>query len=291
VFFRSTGYPDVSVNLADSQGRPDLAPKPGERGTTEALVRGIAAEFAARGIDAGGFTANAGSTVLPGSGLSSSAAVEVLLGKIFDSLYGGGKLSPLEIAQIGQKAENNYFGKPSGLMDQVACASGGAVAIDFADSAAPRVTRINFDPAAWGFVLCVVNTRGSHADLTADYAAIPGEMKAVAAFFGREVLRDIDPAQVLSRVVELRKAAGDRAVLRALHFFSENGRVSSMENALERLAAASDRETGAAAMADYLDLVNQSGDSSWELLQNIYPSRNPAEGSAEQSMGLALALS
>jgi galactokinase len=234
----------------------------------------------------GGFSANAASTVLPGSGLSSSAAVEVLFGRIFDSLYGGGARSALELARIGQIAENTYFGKPCGLMDQTACASGGAVAIDFEDSAHPRVQQINFDLASAGYALCVVDTRGSHADLTEDYAAIPAEMKAVAAFFGKSVLRELDPKDVLTHAAEIRKAAGDRALLRAIHFFAENDRVDAMLAALERAKAA----TGKArqrAIFDYLGLVDQSGDSSWELLQNIYSPKN----SGAQGIALALAIS
>jgi galactokinase len=281
VFYRSAAYPDVKVDLSD------LSPQETERGSTEALVRGIAAGFTARGIKVGGFSANAASTVLPGSGLSSSAAVEVLLGRIFDNLYGGGNYPALEIARIGQQAENDYFGKPCGLMDQIACASGGTVAVDFAAAAGPAVRRINFDLAAAGYTLCVVNTRGSHADLTADYAAIPGEMKAVAAFFGRAMLRDLDRETVLAQAAELRKAAGDRALLRALHFYDENERVDAMTEALGRMDAATDLETRRQALFDYLDLVNESGDSSWELLQNIYSPRR----SEEQGIGLALALS
>jgi galactokinase len=280
VFFRSTGYPDVVVDLSD------LSPREGEKGTTEALVRGIAAEFTARGTPVGGFTANAASTVLPGSGLSSSAAVEVLFGRIFDCLYGGGTRSALEIALIGQKAENSYFGKPCGLMDQTACASGGAVAIDFGDILNPRIRRIDFDPGAGGYALCVVDTGGSHADLTPDYAAIPSEMKAVAAVFGGTALREIDEDAVLSRAVEIRRTAGDRALLRSLHFFSENRRVDAMLAALEKMNAAPGGAAKKAALNEYLDLVNKSGDSSWELLQNVYSPKNP--GGQGLSLGLAL---
>jgi galactokinase len=280
VIFRSTGYPDVVVDLSG------LAVKSEERGTTESLVRGIAAEFSARGTAVGGFTANAASTVLAGSGLSSSAAVEVLIGRIFDNFYGGGKRSALEIARIGQRAENLYFGKPSGLMDQAACASGGAVAIDFADAADVRVQRINFDLAAAGYALCVVNTRGSHADLTPDYAAIPEEMKGVARFFNKSVLRELDAGQVSAKITELRKALGDRAVLRAFHFFDENRRVDAMREALEKMDAALYPEEKQQALGTYLDLVNESGDSSMNLLQNIYSPQNPRE----QGISLALSL-
>ena len=286
VFFRSAGYPDVSVHLAKADGAPDLEPKPEETGTTESLVRGIAAELARRGVAVGGFSANAASTVLPGSGLSSSAAVEVLLGRIFDNLYGGGKRAALELAQIGQIAENRYFGKPCGLMDQTACASGGAVAIDFEDPAKPKVRRINFDLAAAGYALCVVDTQGSHADLTPDYAAIPGEMKAVAAFFGKTVLRELDLREVLAHAAAFRKALGDRALLRAIHFFTENRRVDAMLAALEAANRAKGGSAQIQGISNFLDLVNQSGDSSWELLQNIYSSKNPKE----QGIATALAL-
>jgi galactokinase len=287
VFFRSASYSDVTVGLSDSSGSPDLRPRTAEQGTTEALVRGIAAELVRRGGGIGGFSANAASTVLPGSGLSSSAAVEVLFGRVFDCLYGDGKRSALEIAQIGQIAENEFFGKPCGLMDQAACASGGAVAIDFADAARPQVRHINFDLAAAGYALCVVNTRGSHADLTPDYAAIPGELKAAAAFFGKSVLAELDRETVLAGAADLRKAAGDRALLRALHFFDENERVDAMSAALLDMDAAAGTEAKQRALNHYLELVNQSGDSSWELLQNVYSPRGPEA----QGVSVALALS
>ncbi|GHV70741.1 galactokinase [Spirochaetia bacterium] len=272
VFYRSQNYPDVEIDLSD------LSPRPAEKGATEALIRGIAAEMAARGIEVKGFAASGNSTVLPGSGLSSSAAVEVLVGRIFDSLCGDGRRSALELAQIGQKAENIYFGKPCGLMDQTACAAGGAVAIDFADPQKPLVREIQFDPEAAGYALCVVNTRGSHADLTPDYAAIPGEMKAAAAFFGKEVLREVDPEVFADRIAELRKKTGDRAVLRTIHFIEENARVKAMENCLVAITPEN--------MNRYLALVNESGNSSWELLQNVYSPRDPAA----QGLSLALAM-
>jgi len=281
VFFRSVGFPDVTVNLDDSQGRPDLSPKKGEEGTTEALVRGIASEFAKRGT-IGGFCANASSTVLQGSGLSSSAALEVLVAKIFDCLYQGGKRSALELAQISQKAENDFFGKPCGLMDQAASACGGAAFIDFADPGAPLLKKIPFDPLAGGFALCVVNTRGNHANLTPDYAAIPREMKEVARFFGKEFLRELDLSQVLSAAPEIRKAAGDRALLRAIHFFNEDRRAAEMAALLERAGGGPP-----SAMPEFLELVNESGNSSWELLQNIYSPGAPRE----QGLSLALAVS
>jgi galactokinase len=286
VFFRSSNFPDVKVRLTDSSGAPDLQPKPAERGTTEALIRGIAAVFAAAGSAIGGFSANAASNVLPGSGLSSSAALETLLCRIFDSLYGEGKRSPLEIAQTGKFAENAYFGKPCGLMDQIACATGGAVAIDFKDEAHPEIKRVTLDLAAVGYILCVVNTGGSHANLTADYASIPAEMKAVAALFGKSVLSELGKETVLSRAAEVRKALGDRALLRALHFFDENKRVEAMTAALEEMGNAVTSAAKQQALFSYLDLVNESGDSSWELLQNVYSPSQPET----QGVGAALAL-
>jgi len=287
VFFRSTGYPDVKTRLTDSSGAPDLKPKAEEQGMTEALVRGIASEFYSRGSEAGGFSANAESTVLPGSGLSSSAAAEVLIGRIFDCLYGEGKRTSLEIAQIGQIAENQFFGKPCGLMDQTACATGGAVAINFADAARPEVRQINFDLAAAGYALCVVNTHGSHADLTPDYASVPVEMKKAASFLGKSVLGELDKETVLAHAADIRKNCGDRALLRALHFFDENARVDAMAAVLTEM----DKAAGAAekqnVLGRYLDLVNESGDSSWELLQNVYSPRRPEA----QGISVALALS
>jgi len=277
VFFRSAGFPDVTVNLDSGGGMPDLLPKPEEAGTSEALVRGIASEFAKRG-EIGGFSANASSTVLQGSGLSSSAALEVLIAKIFDSLYQGGKRSALELAQIGQKAENDYFGKPCGLMDQAASAYGGAISIDFADPASVLVKKIRFDPLALGFALCVVNTRGNHANLTPDYAAVPKEMGEVARYFGKEYLRELELSQVLSAAPEIRKKTGDRALLRAIHFFNEDRRVAEMAALLERAWEP---------MPQFLELVNESGDSSWELLQNVYSPGDPRA----QGLSLALAVS
>ncbi|MDR0760971.1 MAG: galactokinase [Treponema sp.] len=279
VVFRSTGYPDAVVDLHER-----LEPDPAEKGTTEALIRGIAAEFVRRGTAVRGFTANASSLVLSGSGLSSSAAVEVLIGRIFDNLYGGGKRSALELAQIGQKAENIFFGKPSGLMDQAACAFGGAAAIDFQNADHPQITAIAFDPASAGYALCIVDTKGSHADLTGDYAGIPQEMKAVARFFGKAVLRELDWETVLSRAGGIRQALGDRALLRSLHFFRENQRVDAMLTVLEKMNSAG--ENREKQLSRFLVLVNESGDSSWELLQNIFAPHKPGE----QALALALAL-
>jgi galactokinase len=286
VFFRSTGFPDVEVDIS----RLDM--RESEKGSTESLIRGVAAFLAERGIPLCGWSANADSTVLPGSGLSSSAALEVLIAKIFDSLYNGGALLPMELARISQRAENEYFGKPSGLMDQAASASGGAVAIDFAGPGGAEVRQVHFDVERAGYVLCVVNTRDSHADLTPDYAAIPAEMRAVAAFFGTSNLREAGRnafAAALANpqsAARLRAQCGDRALLRALHFFDENARVEAMYAALEALNAAQGGAEIAQRMGRFLDLVNESGDSSWELLQNVY---SPSQA-ARQGVSLALAL-
>jgi galactokinase len=278
---RSTGFPDVKLDITD------LAPKKEETGTTESLVRGIAAEFAARGIRAKGFIANADSTVLKGSGLSSSAAIEVLLGTIFNCLYSGRQFNELQIAQFGQKAENNYFGKPSGLMDQAASASGGVIALDFAVKDNPKVEKIDFDPAPFGYALCVVDTRGSHADLTPDYAAIPNEMQGIARFFGKGTLREINIGDIYSNMETIRQKAGDRAVLRCLHYFNENRRVQTMTEVLKKLPGEVGSSKSGALFNTFLGLVNESGNSSWELLQNVFSPRNPAV----QSLALALALS
>jgi galactokinase len=265
----SEGYPDpIVVDLSD------LEPKAEERGRTAALVRGVARGVAARGVEPRGFAGRLHSTVLPGSGLSSSAAVEILLGTIMADLAGVG-LEPIELAAIGQFAENEYFGKPCGLMDQAASAVGGIVSIDFADPAEPKIKRIDFDFREEGYELVVVNTGGSHADLTADYAAIPAEMHAVAAFLGADCLRAVEPGLLVARGPEIRAACGDRALLRAFHFAAENERVREMGRALR------DED-----VKRYLKLVKRSGDSSWELLQNLYPSSSPAE----QGLPLALAL-
>jgi len=274
---------DTRVKL-ESEGWPkafelDLAalePEEAERGSTEALIRGVAAGFAARGLPVGGFRGRMASTVLPGSGLSSSAAVEVLVGAVFDALYGEGKLPPLELALIGQEAENRYYGKPCGLMDQAASALGGVVELDFDDPAAARARAVRADLSAFGHRLVVVNTGGSHADLSADYAAVPEELRAAARVLGRVVLGNAEASEVLAALPEIRKAAGDRAALRALHYVRENGRVDAMADALD-----------AGDFPRFLALANESGDSSWELLQNVANPRTPRE----QGVALAVALS
>ena len=269
IFLRSSGHRDASIDLKN------LAPKEEEKGKTEALIRGVAAEFAAQGTEIGGLTIIADSLVMPGSGLSSSAVVEIMLARIFDSYFGEGKRNSLELAILGQRAENLYFGKPCGLMDQIACANGGGVYIDFADSENPQVQSIDFDPAASGMALCIVDSLGSHSDLTTDYASIPGDMKAVASFFKKNVLREVDEELFRSSFGELRKKTGDRAIQRALHFFNENRRVDAMFEGLKKNN-----------IALFLELVNESGSSSMQLLQNIHSGNNPKQ----QSLCLALSL-
>lgn len=269
VRIESEGYEPFRLDLSD------LAPRAVEEGTTAALVRGVAAWLRERhGAALRGFDASMASTVLSGSGLSSSAAVEVLLGTVLADLSGL-RLSCVELARIGQYAENRYFGKPCGLMDQTASAVGGITAIDFADPEAPEVRRIDYDFATAGLSLAVVNTGGSHADLTPEYAAIPAEMKAVAAFLGKPWLRGTTRAELALRAAGIRAACGDRAFLRAWHFAGEDLRAAAMADALS-----------AGDPVRYLALVRESGDSSWRFLQNLHPVARPAE----QGPGLALAL-
>ena len=253
----------------------DLAVKPGERNTSAALLRGLCAGFAARGFSVGGFCACTESRVLPGSGLSSSAAFEVLLGTVMNRMFCDGQVPPLAVAQIGQFAENKYFGKPCGLMDQAASAIGGFAMLDFADAAAPRAEKIPFRFSECGYRLCMIDTKGSHSGLTADYAAIPAEMKRAAACFGKALLSQVDEDEFYAQIPKVRAAAGDRAVLRAMHFFAENRRVLLEANALK----SGDFRT-------FLGLVLESGHSSFEYLQNVYPPSRVTE----QGVSVALAL-
>jgi len=267
----SEGYPQPFV-----VGLDDLSMHPDERGTTAALIRGIAARFRDSGCAVGGVQACIASDVPVGSGLSSSAAVEVLIGTILNVICNEARLGPERIAIAGQYAENVYFGKPCGLMDQIASAVGGIVAIDFEIPGSPRVERVEFDFAKAGCDLLVVDTGGSHADLTDDYAAIPREMKLVAAQFGSQVCREISMQDLLARLAGLRTTAGDRAILRALHFLQENDRVDRQIHALRK-----------GNMQEFLRLVEESGDSSFRWLQNCHSGRNPREQGI--ALGLALA--
>ncbi len=266
----SAGYPAIELDLSD------LTPKEAQRGTSAALIRGVAEGIKKRGFALRGFDACAVSAVLSGSGLSSSAAYEVLMGNIFNEFYCGGALTPVDIAKIGQYAENVHFGKPCGLMDQMGSSVGGAVAIDFADPANPVVEAIHYDFAASGHALCIIDTASDHADLTGDYAAITGEMGAVAAHFGQKWLRDVPEADFMAAVPALREKCGDRAVLRAMHFYDDDRRAIEEAEALKK----GDFEA-------FLRLVNASGRSSESLLQNIWSVSHPAA----QAVNLAIALS
>jgi galactokinase len=238
----------------------DLGPNRAEAGSTEALLRGVAAGFHGRGHRIGGFRACVESSVPQGSGLGSSAAFEILAGTILNSLYNDGQVDPVQLAVIGQEAENIHFGKPCGLMDQISSSLGGIVTIDFLHPSLPQIRQVKLDWEAKGWALCIVDTKGSHADLTHDYASIRSEMNLVAQCFGQRVLREVNPDQFWAGIAGLRNRLGDRALLRASHFFEENQRVENMVNAIE----ADDFDT-------YLDLVNASGHSSAEFLQNVTP--------------------
>lgn len=237
----------------------ELEPVESEKNGATALLRGVAKGFKSRGFKIGGFKAYTVSNVLKGSGLSSSAAFEVLIGTIFSYIYNNGKIDPVKIAQIAQFAENVYFGKPSGLMDQMASSVGGFVAIDFKDVESPIIENIAVDFDSFGHVLCIIDTKGDHADLTPDYAAIPAEMKAVAEYFSVPVLRQICKQDIILNMNILREKFGDRAVLRSLHFFEENKRVDKLVNALKRKD-----------FQAFLDSINESGNSSYKYLQNVY---------------------
>ena len=266
---RSEGYPMLEVEL------DDLLPRADEAGTSAALVRGVAARITQLGYTVGGFDACVTSDVLSGSGLSSSAAYEVMVGTILNHFFCGGELDAIEIAKIGQYAENVYFGKPCGLMDQMASSVGAVVSIDFTDTAAPVVERVEFDFMKANHALCIIDTGSCHADLTEDYAEIPREMGQVAAYFGKEVLRQVPRAQFEQSISALREACGDRAVLRAMHFYHDDERAQQEADALRR----GDFE-------EFLTLVNESGLSSAMLLQNIYTCNEPKQ----QAVSLALAV-
>lgn len=264
---KSEGFDECRISI------DELAVVESEKNTTPALIRGVAKGLKDRGFKLGGFKAYATSNVLKGSGLSSSAAFEVLVGTIFSYLYNGGKIDPVKIAQISQYAENVFFGKPSGLMDQMASSVGGFVAIDFKDVESPIIENVNVDFDAFGHALCIIDTKGDHADLTPDYAAIPSEMKAIAEHFSVPVLRQLCKHDILLNINILRAKFGDRAVLRALHFFDENKRVEKLVNALKR----NDFQA-------FLDSINESGNSSYKYLQNVYSSAHVEQ----QGLGIGL---
>ena len=246
-----------------------------EEGTSIGLIRGVLAGLKERGYKIGGFNAYVTSDVLIGAGLSSSAAFETIIGTIVSGLYNDMQISMVEIAQIGQYSENVYFGKPSGLMDQTACAVGGLIHIDFKDPKAPVVEKVDVDFENHACSLCIVDTKGSHQDLTPDYAQIPADMKAIATYFGKEVLRDVDEKEFFAAIPALREKLGDRPVLRAMHFFGDNARVAAQ--------VASLRE---GRFEDFLNMIKASGDSSFKYLQNVYSVKNLSR--QEMAVGLAL---
>ena len=265
----SDGYPMCEIDVKE------LTPREDEINTTPALIRGVAARFTQLGCQVKGFDAYCESTVLPGSGLSSSAAYEVLIGTIVNHLFFDAKVSQAEVAQVGQYAENVFFGKPCGLMDQTASAVGNLVTIDFFDKDHPVIQPVNFDFASCGHALCIIDTKASHADLTDEYAAIPNEIKSVCAYFGKEVLTEIEEQDFIAAIPTLRNRCGDRAVLRAVHFYQENARVPKQVAALEQ------GDFGA-----FLQLIKESGYSSYMYLQNVIP----AGYKAHQDVALALAM-
>jgi len=266
---QSEGYPLCEVELSQ------LTPKNEEINTTMALIRGVAARFTELGCKVEGFDAYVTSTVLPGSGLSSSAAYEVLIGTIINGLFFGGKVSQPEIAMIGQYAENVFFGKPCGLMDQMASAVGGMVTIDFFNKEQPVIEAVDFDFGSCGHALCIIDSRASHADLTDEYAAITLELKDICGYFGKDVLTQIEEADFMAAIPRLREKCGDRAVMRAMHFYKENARVPLQVEALKQ-----------GNFEKFLGLVKESGFSSWMYLQNVIP----AGYKEHQDVAVSLAL-
>ena len=267
---KSEGYDEDALTIDAAQSADNF-----KKYSSASLIAGTVNAFLTRGYGVTGFDSYTTTKVLKGSGISSSAAFEVIIGNILNHLSNGGKIKNEELARIAQYAENEYFGKPCGLMDQMACAVGGFVAIDFEDPKNPVINSIPFSLSDKGYLLCIVNTGGNHADLTPDYAAVPAEMKAVAAYFGKDVLRGLSENDIIENLPVLRKACGDRAALRAFHFFRENERVTAQTEAL--LCGDVDA---------FLRDVIASGSSSFRFLQNVYTSQSPAE----QGISLALCL-
>lgn len=266
---KSEGFDEDKVDISS------LEPVESEKFRSSALIRGVCDGIVKDGGKAGAFCAYTTSKILKGSGLSSSAAFEDMIGTIENHLYNGGKYDFTKISMISQYAENRFFGKPCGLMDQIACAAGGFVHIDFADPKNPVTERIEFSPEKFGYSLCIVNTGGSHADLNDDYASVPAEMKAVARFFGKDVLCGLTKTDIVSNAKALRETVGDRAILRALHFISENERVCRISEYIAK-----------GDIKGFLSVINESGRSSATLLQNYYSTKAPSE----QGIGLACAI-
>jgi galactokinase len=270
IHIQSEGYPEFEVNLKNLEADRK------EQYTSAALVRGICARMKELGFTIGGFNACIDGGVPKGSGLSSSASFEVLIGAIVNELFNNGRMDPIQNAIIGQYSENNYFGKPCGLMDQTACAMGGLITIDFKDPANPVVRKVKFDFVATGFALVITDTGGNHADLNDEYASLPTDMKAVAAELGAKVLREVTLEQIIEIAPKIREKVGDRAILRAIHFQGDNQRVVDEVAALER----NDFKA-------FLGMVVDSGFSSYMYNQNIFPVNNVRE----QGVSVALALS
>ena len=266
----SEGYDMITIDLND------IDKKDSEEGTTIALIKGVIKGVKDHGYNIGGFNAYITSNVLSGSGLSSSAAFETLIGTILSGLYNDMKIPAVEIAIIGQYAENYYFGKPCGLLDQTASSVGGLCHMDFINPKEPAVTKVDFDMESYGYSLCITDTKGSHADLTDDYAAVPKEMKEVASFFRKEVLIEVDEADVIKNAAAIREKYSDRAFLRAIHFYEENKRVNQEVEALKT----GDIDT-------FLKTVNASGNSSYKYLQNVYTNHDVEH----QNVSVALMLS
>lgn len=266
----SEGYGMNEASLSDTDVHNE------EKGKTAALIRGVVSRFSQMNIDVHGFDAYVCSDVLSGSGLSSSAAFEVLLATMINDHYYGGTADAAEIARIGQYAENVYFGKGSGLLDQMVSSVGGFVLVDFGDPERPAVRKYDFDFAAVGYSLCITDTKGSHSELSDEYTAVPNEMKSVAAYFGKNVLCEVDEEQFFAAIPALRGSCSDRAVLRAIHFFNENRRAIKEAEALEQ-----------GKIEDFLALYRQSADSSAFLLQNLYSVSKPDQ----QGIPLAIAVS
>ena len=266
----SDGADEIVVDITDLSIREE------EKGSTLALIKGVLAGFCNRGYKIGGFSAYITSDVLIGSGVSSSAAFETLIGTILSGLYNKMQVSAVEIAMIGQFSENVYFGKPCGLMDQMACSIGSLAYIDFRNPKNPRVEKVNFDLEKYGYSLCITDTKGSHADLTDEYAAVPEEMKRVANYFCKEVLIDITLDDLLNNIAEMRKVLSDRCILRAVHFLTENKRVEDEVNTLKN-----------GNIDSFLQCIKDSGNSSYKFLQNVYSIKNVYQ----QNVSLALAIS
>ena len=267
---KSEGFPEDVVDTTTY-----TSPIEEKFGSSQSIIAGMCAGFCKEGYSIGGFDAYTTSNVLKGSGLSSSAAFEDMIGNILSHMYNDGKVDNVEIAKLAQYSENVFFGKPCGLMDQVACAVGGIVAIDFADPKSPVIEKVDFDMSSHGYNLCIVNTGGNHADLTDDYASVPAEMKSVAKALGKTVLREVDKDALIKAIPALREQVGDRAVLRALHFMNENERVAKQKKALI------DGDLDA-----FFENVIASGKSSFCYLQNVYTTKNLTE----QGLSLALCL-